>query len=51
MALQPGNTSFVPGDLLTAQQYNITHNTVNKLAIEDNSRVVYPGSFPPANIA
>jgi len=51
MATPPGNTNFIPGDILSASQYNTTNNAVNKLAIEDNERVVFPGSLPPADIA
>ena len=51
MALVPNNTNFITGDILTASQYNETHNTAVKLALEDNSRVVLPGSNAPTNIS
>ena len=51
MAIRPGETNFIPGDELVASQYNLTNNTVDKLTIEDNERIVFPGDLPPANIA
>lgn len=51
MAIAPGSVDFVSGDILTSSQYNTTHNTANKLAIEDNSRVVSPSSPAPTGIS
>lgn len=51
MAIAPGSVEFVSGDILTASQFNTTHNTANKLAIEDNSRVVSPSSPAPTGIS
>lgn len=51
MAIAPENTNFVTGDILSASQYNETHNTAVKLALEDNSRIVLPTSNAPSNIS
>ena len=51
MPLVPSNVNFQIGDILTATQYNETHNTTAKLALEDNSRIVLPNSSAPTNIA
>lgn len=51
MPLVPSNVNFQIGDILTATQYNETHNTTAKLALEDNSRIVLPSSSAPTNIA
>lgn len=51
MAIAPGTTSFEVGDILTASQYNTTHNTVNRLALDDNSRIVKTSSALPLSFA
>lgn len=51
MAINPGNVNFVTGDLLTAGQYNTTHNTLVKTIVENNNRLITPVSVPPSNIS
>lgn len=51
MAINPGNVNYQVGDMLTAAQYNTTHNSLVKAIEEDNSRVITPSSPAPTDIS
>lgn len=51
MAINPGNVNYQVGDMLTAAQYNTTHNSLVKAIEEDNSRVITPSSLAPTSIS